>query len=50
MIASVAGFIFLSIYFTDIFGNHGLWFSLTIFMVLRALTLKFYFNKILRKF
>ena len=50
MIVSVAGFIFLSIYFTDIFGNHGLWFSLTIFMVLRALTLKFYFNKILRKF
>ena len=50
MIVSVTGFIFLSIYFTDIFGNHGLWFSLMIFMILRALTLKFYFNKILRKF
>jgi multidrug resistance protein, MATE family len=50
MIISVTTFIFLSIYFTDIFGNHGLWFSLMIFMILRALTLKFYFNKILRKF
>ena len=50
MIISVTGFIFLSIYSTDIFGNHGLWFSLMIFMILRALTLKFYFNKILRKF
>ena len=45
MIISVTGFIFLSIYSTDIFGNHGLWFSLMIFMILRALTLKFYFNK-----
>ena len=50
MIVSVIGFISLSIYLTDIFGNHGLWFSLMIFMILRALTLKFYFNKILRKF
>ena len=50
MIISVSTFIFLSIYSTDIFGNHGLWFSLMIFMILRALTLKFYFNKILRKF
>jgi len=50
MIVSVIGFISLSIYLTDYFGNHGLWFSLMIFMILRALTLKFYFNKILRKF
>ena len=50
MIVSVIGFISLSIYLTDIFGNHGLWFSLMIFMILRTLTLKFYFNKILRKF
>ena len=50
MIISVIGFIFASIYFTKNFGNHGLWFSLMLFMIFRSLTLKFYFNKILRKF
>ncbi len=50
MIVSVIGFIGASIYLTDFFENHGLWFSLMLFMILRALTLKFYFNKILRKF
>jgi len=50
MIVSVIGFIVTSIYLTDYFENHGLWFSLMLFMILRALTLKFYFNKILRKF
>ena len=50
MIISVTGFIVISIYFTKYFGNHGLWFSLMFFMILRSLTLKFYFNKILRKF
>ena len=50
MIISVASFIVISIYLTKYFGNHGLWFSLMCFMILRSLTLKFYFNKILRKF
>ncbi len=50
MIISVISFIFISISFTKYFGNHGLWFSLMCFMILRSLTLKFYFNKILRKF
>ena len=50
MIISVASFIIISMYLTKYFGNHGLWFSLMCFMVLRSLTLKFYFNKILRKF
>ena len=50
MIVSVIGFIATSIYLTDYFENHGLWFSLMLFMILRALTLNFYFNKILRKF
>ncbi len=50
MIISVICFIFISIYSTNYFGNHGLWLSLMIFMILRSLTLKFYFNKILRKF
>ena len=50
MIISVFSFIALSIYLTKYFGNHGLWFSLMCFMIFRSLTLKFYFNKILRKF
>ena len=50
MIISVISFIVISIYLTKYFGNHGLWFSLAIFMILRSLTLKFYFNRILRKF
>ena len=50
MIISVASFIVISMYLTKYFGNHGLWFSLMCFMILRSLTLKFYFNKILRKF
>ena len=50
MIISAVIFIFISIYLTNYFDNHGLWFSLMLFMVLRALTLRFYFSKILRKF
>jgi MATE family multidrug resistance protein len=50
MIISVIGFIIISIYLNKFFGNHGLWFSLMCFMILRSLTLNFYFNKILRKF
>jgi len=50
MIFSVLSFIIISIYLTKYFGNHGLWFSLMCFMIFRSLTLKFYFNKILRKF
>ena len=50
MIISVVSFIVISINLTKYFGNHGLWFSLMCFMILRSLTLRFYFNKILRKF
>jgi len=50
MIISVIIFIGISIYLTRYFGNHGLWFSLLLFMILRALTLQFFFKKILRKF
>jgi len=50
MIISVLIFIGVSIYLTRYFGNHGIWFSLMLFMVLRALTLQFYFKKILKKF
>ena len=50
MVFSVLIFIGTSIYLTRYFENHGIWFSLTLFMVLRALTLQFYYKKILRKF
>ena len=50
MIISVVSFIIISINLVKYFGNHGLWFSLMCFMILRSLTLKFYFNKILKKF
>tara|TARA_B110001452_G_C15122268_1_gene391168 strand:- start:230 stop:721 length:492 start_codon:yes stop_codon:yes gene_type:complete len=50
MIISVASFIIISIYLTKYFGNHGLWFSLVLFTVLRSLTLRYFFNKILKKF
>ena len=50
MVVSVVFFILISTYLTKFFGNHGLWFSLLLFMILRSLTLKYYFNKILKKF
>ena len=49
MMISVAMFIIISIYLVKYYGNHGLWFSLLIFMLLRSLTLKLFFNKILKK-
>tara|TARA_B100001093_G_C26693177_1_gene955699 strand:+ start:1 stop:1152 length:1152 start_codon:yes stop_codon:yes gene_type:complete len=50
MVISVVGFIATSIYLTQYFGNHGLWFSLLLFMIFRAITLQFYFKRILKKF
>jgi len=50
MIISVASFIVLSIYLTKFFGNHGLWFALLLFMLLRTLTLRYFFDKILQRF
>ena len=50
MMVAVASFIVVSIYLTKYFDNHGLWLSLLLFMLFRSLTLKFFFNKILRKF
>ena len=50
MIISVASFIVISIYFTKQLGNHGIWFSLLLFMLLRSLTLNYFFSKILKKF
>ena len=50
MIFAVASFILISIYLTKYFGNHGLWFSLLLFIILRSITLNYFFKKILRRF
>lgn len=50
MIVSFIVFIFISIILGKMFNNHGLWFSLLVFMVMRSLTLKFCFSNILKKF
>jgi MATE family multidrug resistance protein len=50
MIISAVIFVFISIYLLKYFGNHGLWLSLMIFMILRSLSLRLYFSNILKKF
>ena len=50
MIISVIGYVGVSILLTRYLDNHGIWFSLLLFMILRSITLQFYFRKILRKF
>ena len=50
MIISVIIYILISIYSIKYFENHGVWFSLLIFMMLRSITLSYFFGKILKKF
>ena len=50
MMVAVASFIIVSIYLTKYFDNHGLWLSLLLFMLFRSLSLKYFFNRILKKF
>ena len=50
MIISVLSYIGFSIFLTRHLHNHGIWFSLLLFMILRSLTLSFYFKNILKKF
>ncbi len=50
MIISVLIYIGISILLTEYLGNHGIWLSLLLFMILRSLTLQYYFKNILKKF
>ncbi len=50
MIVSVIIYLFLSVFLTKQLHNYGIWFSLLLFMILRASTLHFYFSKILNRF
>jgi MATE family multidrug resistance protein len=48
MIISVILFISSSHFLIDKLGNHGLWLSLLFFMILRSITLNYYFIRILK--
>ena len=50
MIISVLLFISTSHFLVSKLGNHGLWLSLLFFMIIRSITLNYYFNRILKKF
>ena len=50
MIVSVIIFTTSSHVLISNFGNHGLWLSLLFFMIVRSITLNYYFNRILKKF
>jgi len=50
MLISVIIFITTSHFLVNNFSNHGLWLSLLFFMIMRSVTLNYYFNRILKKF
>ena len=50
MIISVVLFILSTEFLINIYGNHGLWLSFLFFLIMRSITLNYYFNKILKKF
>ena len=50
MVISVIIFITSSHFLVNNFGNHGLWTALLLFMVIRVITLNYYFNRILKNF
>jgi MATE family multidrug resistance protein len=50
MVIAVIIFITSSHFLVNNFGNHGLWIALLLFMVMRSITLNYYFNRILKKF
>ena len=50
MIFSVFSYLLMSLYLTKLMGNTGVWISLSLFMVLRALSLFYYLDKIYLRF
>ena len=50
MIFSVFSYLAISIFLTGLMGNTGVWISLCIFMILRALSLYYYMDRIYLKF
>lgn len=49
MIISVVLFILFSLYLIENLHNHGIWLALLFFMIIRSLTLNFFYPKILNK-
>jgi MATE family multidrug resistance protein len=50
MIFSVFCYLTISLFLTDLMGNTGVWISLCIFMILRALSLYYYMDRIYLRF
>jgi MATE family multidrug resistance protein len=50
MIFSVFCYLALSVFLTDLMGNTGVWVSLCVFMILRALSLYYYMDRIYLRF
>jgi MATE family multidrug resistance protein len=50
MVFSVLSYLIISIFLTKLLLNNGIWISLCIFMILRALSLFYYLNKIYLRF
>ena len=50
MIVSIILFILSSHFLVNNFGNHGLWLALLFFMIIRSVTLNYFFNRILKNF
>jgi MATE family multidrug resistance protein len=50
MIFSVFCYLAISIFLTDLMGNTGVWISLSVFMILRALSLYYYMDRIYLRF
>ena len=50
MFFSVFMYLVISLIMTNYFSNNGVWISLTLFMILRALSLYYYLNRIYLKF
>ncbi|MDC1130111.1 MATE family efflux transporter [Candidatus Pelagibacter sp.] len=50
MIFSVFCYIAISVFLTDLMGNTGVWISLCVFMILRALSLYYYMDRIYLRF
>ena len=50
MVFSVSTYVVISLVLVDLLGNTGIWISLCLFMILRALSLYYYFDKIYLRF
>jgi MATE family multidrug resistance protein len=50
MIFSVFSYLAISLFLTDLMGNTGVWISLCVFMILRALSLYYYMDRIYFRF